>query len=552
MAAVIQELFINPPLVVARLGGGSTPQEAYQWVDSPNPRSPGETVVVPDWSLAVQADGSVTPHMPSAVRLRDGALIRPVAPFLEIWARLGEPGSAAGTWQDAPLTPALLTAQGVALADVLFRVNAINAKAARRTANAALRYGTFPPATVRADDNRSVPIVGVSPPGVTQAMIPPGQGIPMGSLQVMRSRPQPASGATLWADQVNVEVLRLRFTPAAGYAYGPPSSAQPNPTSPQNSATPVDDPSRAFLNARAGWAGVSVDAPDLPGDTYDGADVGDDRSLGVVDDTCEARIEVSFALPQQAGRVVSAAANVFVAPPDFAPDRRPFLSLADELNDRMADAAARSAQLSPAERDLWVENLFERIQETVSLFNVDFQRQSRAATLTGNQLTTAIPQDRTLPATDAMGGRDALRNPLFAVAAPTPPEPLPLTEHARMRHRALSDLQALRNFVQQKPGRLRELIRAPFEVRRNESADASTMAMPPFMRNSNAQPLTLSVWQYELLMKWVAETEAGVAAPGGPAPVASPAGPVAQPVSEAAEERRRQILDRVRADGQNP
>jgi hypothetical protein len=29
------------------------------------------------------------------------------------------------------------------------------------------------------------------------------------------------------------------------------------------------------------------------------------------------------------------------------------------------------------------------------------------------------------------------------------------------------------------------------------------MRMPPFMRHSNAQPLTLSFWQYELLMAWV-------------------------------------------------
>jgi hypothetical protein len=26
--------------------------------------------------------------------------------------------------------------------------------------------------------------------------------------------------------------------------------------------------------------------------------------------------------------------------------------------------------------------------------------------------------------------------------------------------------------------------------------------MPPFMRQSNAQPLTLANWQYELLMRW--------------------------------------------------
>ena len=44
MAEAIQELFITPPLVIARLGGGSVPQDAYRWAESPNPRSSGETV----------------------------------------------------------------------------------------------------------------------------------------------------------------------------------------------------------------------------------------------------------------------------------------------------------------------------------------------------------------------------------------------------------------------------------------------------------------------------------------------------------------------------
>ena len=171
MAEVIQELFINPPLVVARLGGGSVPQDAYRWAESPNPRSSGETVVVPDWSLTVEADGSVTPHMPSALRFRDGALIRPVAPFIEIWAWFGESGSAESTWRETPLTPSLLAAQGVSLTDVLFRITAVNAKAARRTGNMALRFGTFPPVEIRADDNRSTPLLATSPPRVTQPMI---------------------------------------------------------------------------------------------------------------------------------------------------------------------------------------------------------------------------------------------------------------------------------------------------------------------------------------------------------------------------------------------
>ncbi|QLH38114.1 MAG: hypothetical protein HWD60_02830 [Defluviicoccus sp.] len=73
----------------------------------------------------------------------------------------------------------------------------------------------------------------------------------------------------------------------------------------------------------------------------------------------------------------SAHATVFVAPPDFGPDRRPFLSLADELNDRSAEATARNASLVGVDLDDWVQDLFERIYETVSLMNVDFWRGRR-------------------------------------------------------------------------------------------------------------------------------------------------------------------------------
>ena len=556
MADIIQEVFINPPLVVARLGGGSVPQDSYRWAESPNPRSSAQTVVVPDWSLTVEADGSVSPRMPRSLRFRDGGLIRPVAPFFEVWARVGASGSSAATWRDVPVTPALLTAQGVALADVRFRITAINGKAARRTGNAALRFGTFPPMEVRADNNRRVPLLASSPPGIARPMIPPTRNIPLGSVQVIRSRPQPASGATPWADKVNVEVLRMRFTPARGHVYGPPASAGAQPTPRGATAVPVDS-NRAFLDARAGWANARFNPPDAPGDTYDGSDVADNRSLGVVDDTCEARIEVSFALPRQAARVVSAASTVFVAPPDFAPDRRPFLSLADELNDRAADSAARNAAVVGADRDAWVEDLFERIQETVALLNVDFWRRARAATLSGAQLTTPIAGDATPNAADAMGGRDALRNRLFPLAAPVAPAVLPMTEHARMRHRAMADLQELRSFIRQNPGRLRALVRSPFGLRPNEDALGTTMAMPPFMRNSNALPLTLSGWQYDLLMQWVVDTEAGSGPIGVEAATeAVRAGRAVEPpvrvLSEAAAQRRDQVLERVRAGGLMP
>jgi hypothetical protein len=260
-----------------------------------------------------------------------------------------------------------------------------------------------------------------------------------------------------------------------------------------------------------------------------------------VDDTCEARVELFFALPNQGGRTVSAAASIFVAPPDFAPDRRPFLSLADELNDRSADATARSAAMGAADLDAWVEDLFERVYETASLFNVDFWRNAgRAANLAGAQVAAPIVGDGVANPTRAMGGRDALRNRLYALPAATAVERLPLSEHARMRHRTLSDLEALRGFVQNNPGRIQSLVRRPFALLPNEDALRTTMAMPPFMRNSNALPLTLAAWQYELLIRWVAAAQSAGGPIGGV--------PAAAPMSAAAAARREEIL-RAMGDG---
>jgi len=566
MAETIQKLFINPPIAIARLGGSTTPQKAYRWVQSPDPRSNGETTIEPDWSLEVQSDGTVEPVLPTSLQLRDGGLIRPVCPFFELWASVGEPGSDPTTWKDVPVTPDLLKNQGVSLNDLVIKVDAKNFKASRRTSKPELQFGTFAPLEVRGDNFTSTPILAVSPPGVpaVRRMIPAGKSIPLGSFQVMKSRQQPAPDPNrAWTQlengvpRVNVEVIRFRFTPARGHFYGPPKTAQPHTPDGGGSFAPVDAV-RAFLNQKAGWQGARADAtaPDAPSDTYDGADVNpsNNPSLGVVDDTCEGRIEIGIARASLANASLIASASVFVGPPDFAPDRRPFLSLADELNDRAGDSAARTALMSATERDAWVQDLFERIYETLSLLNLDLQRRAKAMRLTGDRLASApIPKDKTREPANSMGGQDALRNPSFALPALSQNVKLPLSDHARMRHRMLSDLEALRDFVGQNPGRLAKLIRSSFEAERGESPSGigtTTMRMPPFMRNSNAGPLTLATWQYDLLMAWVKAIESQ---PAPAAPRDTLARRAARPLSDGAVRRREQVLARIaRVRKRNP
>jgi hypothetical protein len=537
VAQIIQAIFVDPPIAIARLGGSNAPQDAYRWTQPVDPRTDGNTVIDPWWTLDVLSDASVEPRTPTDIHLRDGELIRPVAPFFEVWALVGDTRTPS-QWKEVPVTPALLRQNGTDETAISIRVDAKNLKAARRRINSDLVFGTFPPLSVRADDHAVHTVFGVSPPGATRPMIPLGRSIPLGSIQVMRSRTQPHGSGASWEDDVNVEIVRFRFTPGRGRFYGPPEAARE--TSDHGAAV---EEVNAFLDPAAGWFGQRTEATVEPPDTYDmlNSDAPPNQeppSLGVVDDTCEARIEVTLTLPGRRARTLSAHANVFVGPPDFAPDRRPFLSLADELNDRDSFAAVRDAALSRAERQAWVQDLFERIYETVSLFNLDHFQNERSIRLDGRRRRrTPIRGDQvTTPRDHAMTRVDALRNDEYTVPAANVDLPLPLTEHARTRHRLLQDIDGLREFIAEHPERLETLIRQPFEIEPQETAEASTMRMPPFMRHSNANPLTLSAWQYALLMKWVKSVRE---------PRAKKVEPAMRRMSKGAAARRAAVLARL-------
>jgi hypothetical protein len=509
MARTIQAIFVDPPITIARLGGSSAPQDAYRWVEAINPRSDGNTVIAPWWTFEVLSDGTVDPRMPTELRLRDGDLIRPVAPFFELWALVGNSGSPSSQWQEEPLTPKLLRQCGVDESALTIQIDAKNRKAARRMVNPDLVFGTFPPVTIRGDDHSVYPLSGISPPDARIAMIPEGRNIPLGNIQIMRSRRQPKRSSVPWEDTVNVEVIRFRFTPGRGQFYGPPQAAQQT----ERREIAVEK-ANSFLNPEAGWFDERSKPTLQPVDTYDTLipetnTIDNQPSLGVVDDTCEARVTVTLKLPGSRKTPLVAHANLFVGPPDFGPDRRPFLSLADELQDRCSDSAERNAALNKAEREVWVQDLFERIYETVSLFNLDHFQSQRSILLKGRRLRAKpIRGDNvSLPPNHAMTNKDAL---------------------------SMQDTDALRELIAEFPDRLETLIRQPFQVEKDETADATTMRMPPFMRNSNAYPLTLSAWQYELLMQWIKSvpTRKGLRA-------------AAPKISKEAEARRTAVLARL-------
>jgi hypothetical protein len=84
-------------------------------------------------------------------------------------------------------------------------------------------------------------------------------------------------------------------------------------------------------------------------------------------------------------------------------------------------------------------------------------------------------------------------------------------------------------------------VRKPFSVSAVESGDATTMQMPPFMRNSNAFPMTLADWQYRLLMAWKDDLLAsGLVAEGRDEG--------GGPLSTVAARRRRDVLELLAKD----
>src|SRR6266849_9317838 len=358
----IQRLFFIPPMATARLGGSDTPLDSFTWIEDPTLHGAGQTVIAPTTSLEVLVDGSVRPNIPASIQFRDGSLLRPTAPFFELWALLE------GATDIQPLTTSILQSAGGSLGGVRFTVTAVNRKAARRTGDDACTFSAqvqisgidYDPHPLLASSSGSPPLVFQDRP------------IPLGTVRVIRPVNTTALG-------VDLSVLRVRFTPATGQVYGPPTTTvATEPEFPNRQYELVPAPNR-IVNPDSSWVRYTGDdsfSNPEPRDTYDGADDArrKNRSFGIVDDTCDSLLEAEVVV---AGIRLRATARVFSGPPDFAPDRRPFFSLADELIDR--DPPPLQSAETPVDALDRLTDLFQRVFETVSLANIDAMRDRAVA-----------------------------------------------------------------------------------------------------------------------------------------------------------------------------
>ena len=362
---MIQKLWLYPPLAFARLGHSETPCDSFHW--GPNdvrPRGTGKTTLQPAETLQVAVDGTVTSSLPTEIILKDAVGFRPICPFFELH---GEWTTQDGTAHSGPITPQVLSLFSLTAHDLTWKIEVANLKP--------FHYTLVPDdqivATIEVagDVTERQMLRGISPSNVQQPVIPQGQFLPLGSIQLTRATDK-------------FPEFRLRFTPATGKVYGPTDLnerldnlrqrlAKNNQESiwKKDFALPQEC---LILNPKAAWCGFD---PNKNGDyrtNPSGLYASEDDtsiSLGFVDDVCDGIISCS--LPG----LLPAFARVTSGPPDYAPDRRPVTSIADGLTDRVRRGEARDpAYVGDIDKTtLEVRDLMERIFETMGLMNVDAQ-----------------------------------------------------------------------------------------------------------------------------------------------------------------------------------
>jgi hypothetical protein len=441
----ILEIRILPPLAVARLGSSAEPLENYELVvDEPL----GHRKIIPSETLKVdRGSGEITDaYTPREIVFRDGDRIRPVAPFLEVFAR---------TAPDVlePLTVELLRAEGLVPEDVHWTVTLGNIKAFRRTGDPHDKIT----ATASFWDHARYPLEGHCPNFLA------GKTLPLGIAQYIKPN-------TLFPE------IRLRYTPAAGLVYG--ASARRATAENVTEPDPVLD-GRIVYDETRGWKGYfdpGEPTDTNPGSIYAGySDKANNQiSWGYLDDECDGIVSAELT---RNGKTLRAFARIGAGPPSFAPDGLPIRTVADELEQAMFGPCVDAAAVSDAD----VEDIVRRAFETVRLLNT--------AVLNGNPVNGRLATASMMPSQDA-NDYHRMFGPIMAPA---------LVDNLSVVALHQTVLTALKSGT---PAWFADVLRQPEEV--GDLTDKGRRKMPAMMRGADARYLTLTRRQIDKIKKSVA------------------------------------------------
>jgi hypothetical protein len=348
----ITALRILPPLAIGRLGSGETPLDNYTTeLDPVNPL--GYRTIKPEPTLIVNAQtGEISSAVtPDAIRFKDNGRMRPVAPFLEVFAVTGKN-------RMEPLTLDLLAENNLSARSISWQLNVANRKVYRRTAD---KHDIVAASTGWFSGHDPRPLK-----GHCKNFIKPEYFIDFGHVRYIRPNDE-------------FPEIRLRFTPAQGLIYGPPESAA-ELADPSYYHIP---PERAIYKKDGDWNGFQVtwdggkgkfQSETLPPDLYAIRPPAPSWlwnniaiSRGYFDDACDGIAEVRLRLED--GSVLTAKARVTAGPPTVIPDSYFVRCLADDL-DQIVFGPEVSAKETPDDIRARAEDIIRRAYETVHFMNL--------------------------------------------------------------------------------------------------------------------------------------------------------------------------------------
>jgi hypothetical protein len=384
----IKQLRILPPFAIGRLGSADEPMDNYSFdlnIDHHLEQPLGYRQLKPQPTLIVNKDSGEIEgdRPPDTLEFKRGGKIRPVAPFLEVFAVIEND-------ELVPLTVELLRNHDLTVKDIAWHVKVSNRKVVRRTQNPA----DLVVAEINFSDHRSYTLHG----GCENFIKEPYAYVNFGSVRFIRPNDR-------------FPEIRLRFTPAAGLIYGAnqtdkgPAAEDEDPSYYQVPEArriyqhrPNDENSwYHFKNAKNETVPPALFAiePPAPSWLYHNKAV----SRGYLDDACDGFVEVKLNVGQN--HTLSATARICAAPPAMAPDSMFVRTLADDLEQvifgpEVAPDEAPETTLARA------QDIVRRAYETVRFMNV--------AVMNGNNFKgrPALTLD-SMPQEEAAGTQRAIR-----------------------------------------------------------------------------------------------------------------------------------------------
>jgi hypothetical protein len=338
-------LRILPPLAIARFGSSTKPLEAFELeVDPKTPLDFRRIVPQPSLEIDPKTGRVVRQYTPENICFRDGEKIRPVAPFLEVFAQTSEHVL-------EPLTLALLKAEGLTAASLRWTVHVGNLKVFRQTEKPEDQVL----ARVEIADHQAYELRGEC------VNFRKGRYISFGHVRYIEPTEE-------------FPQIRLRFTPGRGLVYGA-SLERINAQSGKPEPDPVFDfdggEDRIVYDPERGtWRGFQANfrLPTVPNpsDIYESY-ITDPNELGIsrgyLDDVCDGPVILVLQRPN--APTLTARAWVSACMPVFALDSQPIRTVSDELEQLILGPEVDDAEVSVEE----AAEIVRRALETIRLMN---------------------------------------------------------------------------------------------------------------------------------------------------------------------------------------